>query len=85
MGMPTACQNWVTFHACHIVPPIEQALIGSERGQLRSAFSFLTQPVDPKLFAHARIPRGIIRVSFHLFFDTVRISLGFLGETHLKH
>ena len=65
MGMPTASQNWVTFHACHLVPPMQPALIGYEGGQLRSAFSFLTQPVDPKLFAHARITRAIMRVSFH--------------------
>ena len=65
MGMPTASQNWVTFHACHLVPPVLPALIGYEGSQLRSAFSFLTQPVDPKLFAHARITRAIMRVSFH--------------------
>ena len=65
MGMPTASQNWVTFHACHLVPPMQPALIGYEGGQLRTAFSFLTQPVDPKLFAHARITRAIMRVSFH--------------------
>ena len=67
MGMPTASQNWVTFHACHLVPPMQPALVGYERCQLRSAFSFLTQPVDPKLLAHARITRAIMRVSFHNF------------------
>ena len=67
MGMPTASQNWVTFHARHLVPPMQPALVGYERCQLRSAFSFLTQPVDPKLFAHARITRAIMRVSFHNF------------------
>ena len=67
MGMTIASQNWVTFHACHLVPPMQPALIGYEGGQLRTAFSFLTQPVDPKLFAHARITRAIMRVSFHNF------------------
>ena len=67
MGMPTASQNWVTFHACHLVPPMQPALVGYERCQLRSAFSFLTQPVDPKLFAHGRITRDIMRASFHNF------------------
>ena len=67
MGMPTASQNWVTFHACHLVAPMHPALIGYEGGQLRSAFSFLTQPVDPKLFPHASITRVIMRASFHNF------------------
>ena len=67
MGLPTASQNWVTFHACHLVPPMQPALIGYEGGQLRTAFSFLTQPVDPKLSAHARNTRAIMRVSFHNF------------------
>ena len=67
MGMPTASQNWVTFHACHLVPPMQQALIGYEGGQLRTAFSFLTQPVDPKLFPHASITRVIMPASFHNF------------------
>ena len=67
MGMPTASQNWVTFHACHLVPPMQPALIGYEGGQLRTAFSFLTQPVDPKLFPHTSITRGIMRASFHIF------------------
>ena len=67
MGMPTASQKLVTFHACHLVPPMQPALIGYEGGQLRSAFSFLSQLVDPKLFAHARITRAIMRASFHNF------------------
>ena len=67
MGMPTASQNWVTFHACHLVPPMQPALIGYEGGQLRTAFSFLTQPVDPKLFPHASITRVIMRASFYNF------------------
>ena len=67
MGMPTASQNWVTFHACHLVPPMQPALVGYEGGQLRIAFSFLTQPVDPKLFAHALIDSSIMRASFHNF------------------
>ena len=67
MGMPTASQNWVMFHACHLVPPMQPALIGYEGGQLRTVFSFLTQPVDPKLPAHARITRDIMRTSFHNF------------------
>ena len=67
MGMPTASQNWVTFHACHLVPPMQPALIGYEGGQLRTAFSFLTQPVDPKLFPNALITRAIMRASFHNF------------------
>ena len=67
MGMPTASQNWVTFHACHLVPPMQPALIGYEGGQLRTAFSFLTQPVDPKLFGRAPIARSIMRASFHMF------------------
>ena len=64
VDMPTASQNWVTFHACHLVAPMQPALIGYEGGQLRSAFSFLTQPVDPKLFAHARITRDIMPARF---------------------
>ena len=67
MGMPTASQNWVTFHACHLVPPMQLALIGYEVCQLHTAFSFLTQPVDPKLFPHASITRAIMRASFHNF------------------
>ena len=67
MGMPIASQNWVTFHACHLIPPMQPALIGYEGGQLRTAFSFLTQPVDPKLFARARIIRSIMPASFHNF------------------
>ena len=67
MGMTIASQNWVTFHACHLVPPMQPALIGYEGGQLRTAFSFLTQPVDPKLFPHASITRVIMRASFHNF------------------
>ena len=67
MGMPTASQNWVTFHARHLVPPMQLALIGYEGGQLRTAFTFLIQPVDPKLFPHASIPRAIMRASFHNF------------------
>ena len=46
---------------------MQPAVIGYEGGQLRTAFSFLTQPVDPKLLAHARITRAITRVSFHNF------------------
>ena len=46
---------------------MQPALIGYEGGQLRTAFSFLTQPVDPKLFAHARITRDIMRTSFYNF------------------
>ena len=30
MGMPTASQNLVTFRACHLVPPMQPALIGYE-------------------------------------------------------
>ena len=67
MGMLTASQNLVTFRACHLVPPIQPALIGYERCQPRTAFSFRTQPVDPKLFAHALIDRSIMRASFHNF------------------
>ena len=67
MGMTIASQNWVTFHACHLVPPMQPALIGYEGGQLRTVFSFLTQPVDPKLFPHASITRAIMRASFHNF------------------
>ena len=67
MGMTIASQNWVTFHACPLVPPMQPALIGYEGGQLRTAFSFLTQLVDPKLFPHASIPRAIMRASFHNF------------------
>ena len=67
MGMPTASQNWVMFHAYRLVPPMQQALIGYEGGQLRTAFSFLTQPVDPKLFPHASITRAIMCASFHNF------------------
>ena len=67
MGMPIASQNWVMIHACHVVPPMQQALIGYEGGQLRTAFSFLTQPVDPKLFPDASITRAIMRASFHNF------------------
>ena len=67
MGMRTASHNWVTFHACHLVPPMQPALIGYEGGQLRTAFSFLTQSMDPRLFPHASITRAIMRVSFHNF------------------
>ena len=67
MGMPTASQIWVTFHACHLVPPTQPALIGYEGGQLRTAFSFLTQSVDPRLFPHASITRAIMRASFNNF------------------
>ena len=67
MGMPTASQNWVTFHACHLIPHMQPALIGYEGGQLRTAFSFLTQPVDPKLFPHISITMVIMRASFHNF------------------
>ena len=67
MGMPTASQNWVMFHACRLVPPMQQALIVYEGGQLRTAFSLLTQPVDPKLFPHASITRAIMLASFHNF------------------
>ncbi len=67
MGMPTASQNWVTFHACHLIPPMQPTLIGYEGCQLRTAFSFLTQPVDPKLFPHASITKAIMRASFHNF------------------
>ena len=77
MGMPTASQNWVTFHACHLVPPMQPALIGYEGGQLRSAFSFLTQPVDPTLFAHGRITRDIMRASFHIFTAPYEFPMGF--------
>ena len=64
MGMPTASQNWVTFHACHLVPPMQPALIGYEGGQLSTVFSFLTQPVDPKLFPHAHITGAIMPARF---------------------
>ena len=67
MGMPTASQNLVTFRACHLVPPMQPALIGYEGGQLRTAFTFLTQPVDPKNFPHASITSVIMRASFHNF------------------
>ena len=67
MGMPTASQNWVTFCACHLVPPMQLVLIGYEGRQPRTAFSFLTQPVDPKLFPHASITRVIMPASFHNF------------------
>ena len=67
MGMPTASQNWVTFLACHLVPPMQPALIGCEGCQPRTAFCFLTQSVDPKLFSHALITRAIMRASFHNF------------------
>ena len=67
MGMPTASQNWVKFHGCHLVPPMQPALIGYEGGQLRTAFSFLTQPVDPEFFLHARITSSIMPASFHNF------------------
>ena len=46
---------------------MQPALIGYEGCQPRTAFSFLTQPVDPKLFPHARITRDIMRASFHNF------------------
>ena len=67
MGMPTPAQNWVTFRACHLVPPMQPTLIEYEKGQLRTAFSFLTEPVDPKLFPHASITSVIMRASFHNF------------------
>ena len=67
MGMTTASQNWVTFRAFHLVPPMQPALIEYERCQPRTAFCFLTQPVDPTLFPHASITRAIIRASFHNF------------------
>ena len=67
MGMPTASQNWVMFRACHLVPPMQPALNEYEGCQPRTAFSFLTQPVDPKLFPHALITRAIMRASFHYF------------------
>ena len=47
MRMPTACQNWETFHARHLVPPMQPALIRYEGGHHLSLFSFLTLPVDP--------------------------------------
>ena len=64
---PLPAKNWVAFHACHLVPPMQPALIGYEVCHLRTAFSFLTQPVDPKLFPHALITRAIMRASFHNF------------------
>ena len=67
MGMPIATQNRVTFHACQLVPPMQPTLLGYEGGQLRTAFYFPTQPVDPKLFPHASITRAIMRASFHNF------------------
>ena len=85
MGMPTASQNWVTFHACRLVPPMQPALIGYERCQLRTTFTFLTQPVDPKLFPHASITRAIMRGSFHNFPTPYEFLMLFLRETHRKH
>ena len=67
MVMPTASQIWVTFRACHLAPPMQPALIGYERRQPRTAFSFLTQSVDPYLFPHALIARAIMPASFHNF------------------
>ena len=64
MGMPIATQNRVTFHACQLVPPMQPTLLGYEGGQLRTAFYFLTQPVDPKLFPHARITRATMPSRF---------------------
>ena len=77
MGMPTAYQNWVMFRAFHLVPPMQPALIGYEGGHLRTAFSFLTQPVDPKLFSHAPIARSIMRASFHNFPAPYEFSMVF--------
>ena len=76
MGMPTASQNWVMFHASHLVPAMQPALIGYEGGQLCTAFSFLIQPVDPKLFPHASITRVIMRASFHNFPTSYEFLMG---------
>ena len=46
---------------------MQPALIGYEGCQPRTAFSCLTQPVDPKFFPHALITRAIMRASFHNF------------------
>ena len=67
MGMPTTSQIWVTFRGCHLVPPLQPALIGYERCQPRTAFSFLTEPVDPQLFPHALIGKAVMPASFHIF------------------
>ena len=56
---------------------MQLVLIGYEGRQPRTAFSFLTQPVDPKLFPHASITRAIMRASFHNFLTSYEFLMVF--------